>query len=66
MKFILLFFALMISASSLAHEDHFLGDSIYHSLYHWIFFALCVTVIYKAVVWFQRKSKQNKPADSAD
>lgn len=51
-------FALLCLASTssvMAHDDHLLGDGIFHTSYHIIFWSLCALIAYKGIVWFKNK-----------
>jgi len=58
MKFITLFFALILSSQAFAHTDHALGDGVLHMVYHAVFWAIFALVIVKAITFFKTKNKQ--------
>ena len=60
MKFFTLIFVLLLSSQAFAHHDHLMSNDLMHSLYHGIFWVLCVLVVVKAVSYFKAKRKQNK------
>jgi len=58
MKFITLFFALILSSQAFAHTDHALGHGMLHMIYHAVFWAIFALVIVKGVAYFKGKNKQ--------
>ena len=60
MKF--LFTLLLIIASSLAfaHEDHGLGEGVFHLIYHVIFWTLFAGVVFKGITLFLKSKNKAK------
>ena len=57
-----LFTLVLIIASSLAfsHEDHGLGDGVFHLIYHLVFWTLFAGAVFKGITLFLKSKKKTK------
>ena len=55
---LILIFSIFFSQIAFAHEDHAL-EGVAHEVYHVMFLALLVLVLFKGISWFKAR-RQNK------
>ena len=62
-KSALVLLSLAISAPTLAHTDHVLGDGSFHLFYHAVFWGLFAAVAYQGTKWLKAKNNEAKNGD---
>lgn len=55
-KYLLMFTLMMFSALSQAHEGHGMGDNVWHSVFHLLFWALVVAVAWKGCHYLKSRA----------